>query len=133
MLRTTPQSTRIKKTNKISSFLKSCPPKKALLLKAVTTENSTWVYIFSRDYLTRGAEVDCVCLKEGLAGVGGPDDQLVAGVREKVLQHGGFCSWVDNGKYDEVTEKLNLIPNNDVHKKKPDTVDRHDWTLNNLT
>ena len=77
---------------------------------------------FSKNYVTRGAEVDCVCLKEGLAGVGGPDDQLVAGVWEKVLQHGGFCSWVDNGKYDVVTENLIFIPNHDVHKTNPETV-----------
>ena len=100
--------------------------------------------LFSKNYVTRGAEVDCVCLKEGLAGVGGPDDQLVAGVWEKVLQHGVLCSWVDNGKYDVETKNLNLIPNQVV--QKPETVNIGwstivkglvslvpDWTIHNLT
>ena len=55
--------------------------------------------------LTWCAEVDGVSLQEGLAGVGGPDHQLVDGEGEKVLQHGGLCSWVDNGKYYVVTRK----------------------------
>ena len=38
--------------------------------------------------ITRGAEVYCVSLQEELAGVGGPDDQLVAGEVQEVLQHG---------------------------------------------
>ena len=49
--------------------------------------------------ITRGAEVDCVRLQEELAGVGGPDDQLVAGEVQEVLQHGCLSSRVGDGLY----------------------------------
>ena len=53
--------------------------------------------------LTRGTEVHGLSLKEEVAGVGGPDDQLIAGEGEEVLQHSGLCSWVGDGKYYVVT------------------------------
>ena len=53
--------------------------------------------------LTRGTEVHGLSLKEELAGVGGPDDQLIAGKGEEFLQHSDLCSWVGDGKYYVVT------------------------------
>ena len=61
------------------------------------------MYIVKFIILTRGTEVDGLSLKEELAGVGGPDDQLVAGEGEEVLQHSALCSWVSYGKYYVVT------------------------------
>ena len=61
--------------------------------------------------LTRGTEVDGLSLKEEVAGVGGPDYQLVAGEGEEVLKHSGLCSWVCDGKYYIVTEIRKLVTN----------------------
>ena len=91
MLSTTTHRKRMKKTSKISSFLKSCPPSKDPLPSVGITEILLlFDFFFFKIYsvITRGAEVDCVRLEEELAGVGGPDDQLVAGEVQEVLQHG---------------------------------------------
>ena len=103
MLKTTPQRKRIKNTSKISSFLNSCRPELVPLPNTVTTEMYSDFNNYEFSDVTRGTEVDWLSLKEELAGVGGPDDQLIAGEGEEVLQHSGLCSWVGDGKYYVVT------------------------------
>ena len=92
----------VKRTNRelcgrIGKGLKSCPPKKAPLPHAVTNLN------INLNLFTRGTEVECLSLNEQLAGVGGPDDQLVAGEGEQVLKHSGLGCRVSDGKYYVVT------------------------------
>ena len=57
-------------------------------------------------------------MKEELADVGGPDDQLVASEGEEVLKHSGLCSWVCDGKYYIVTEIRKLVTNKFDYKTK---------------
>ena len=59
--------------------------------------------------ITRGAEVDCVRLQEELAGVGGHDDQLVAGEVQEVLQHGWLSDRVGDGQYQVVPAILSCV------------------------